>query len=1325
MQKKLNGEWTHKNLINQISVNIADFNEGYFTINIDYNNDPQDCIVTYAQWVNGDADRKNPAQYEFDYSRGDPWRFTGGHTIEGIHADMGNHFFVTSSELAGPELYVKDDGSFVNRDYETVPIGNMNQGDGSLLISNDIALNAAGDKFDNRRPGTYIKLWGGDKLHNEMRGAGDNPNSSAISGGHISSYDTREQTQRDRSTNGSNVVLDNNISTIDCSYPENTSVGPNSSHHFRTIFGSTGKYPGNMLDIDHVEKDLRTELYVGNYVAGARVINTRSFLRDSTGFMRFNYQGQQYKMATFNNNQNFSEKALFEEAYFDYMPTLNYDPNSRYFFGLNGIDDEEFRAYEYSNEEIPFPNYFLGTWDCFPDTRRVGLEHDEDFIYAYGRSGHQGPFLKNGGYLILRYFRDEIGGVISGNNPSNPTLYEDMVFRHVNLQGDFKVQRDVEIANGADVWFLPGVEGSIQTHSSSSFNIGDNGEKTITLNGNLHVGFRDAKDQPGYNKGVDVLRSEASEVDIHVPIVINDGGCLLVHEIRENKSRPAYFDKKITVKSGGSLFVTEYARAVFNNIEVEEGGYIHFMKGSDITLNGYNNKIAGKFIIDGTPTDRVTITGKIKLQYSYLDDRRFLDNVASVVAENPRIDKQAFINVIKGNSLDDNDHVSIDYADFLGVKLSCKDKIIQLFDNNRFIDNSDYSYSQIDHLETQCFLGCSEFDSNNPKRNDIEVTNCIFQDKAIIDPVQMNPEQVYNGLLSNNKADLIVDNCSFINLDIALCSYTNTCNIKNNVLQQNQIGMLIETAGGTVCKNDLYINRGGIIVQNSGSLRTSNNKIKLSQTASRVYETEQVIFEYNEINDYYCGIEVEEGTAILKNLAASDPNPIVDCAPGYRLEDKYGRNKFINSVTLPSYSNTYSIYAQNQVITDVFLKHENASVMLRCGKNSFSTDTPNHLYYEKEDPADPDKYIDCDVNLWPNIPNQPKVVNINYTGKDFSKSESLGDDCKIDIECSCKSSDLIEPIWDDYYNFSDPFVPDPSGFAEYIHIVVNNPTDAIDYRILEIDSILEIDKILEIDTLNIVSRTYTFDFSDDWSNNSDFDWRLDGLDVGWEIVRKTTNFTLDVTKLSSSTNTLDEIITLTDSLYNSTKLSNEFKVKFGYILAEAYEHNNQISQAMDIYEDLERDDIFNYPRRSSWELARLKSIYTHTIPDSVEVNERKFLDLLKERHLYFNTKSSGGGSFKGAFYSLNDEISETGISNPSILPNPNNGLFNLSFTSSIKTDANIKVKDLFGREVYFDKVKINLGEGSIPINLKNVVTGQYFVVLEFNENNITLPVLIK
>jgi hypothetical protein len=245
--------------------------------------------------------------------------------------------------------------------------------------------------------------------------------------------------------------------------------------------------------------------------------------------MRFNYQGQQYKMATFNNNQNFSEKALFEEAYFDYMPTLNYDPNSRYFFGLNGIDDEGNRAYKYSNEEIPFPNYFLGTWDCFPDTRRVGLEHDEDFIYAYGRSGHQGPFLKNGGYLILRYFRDEIGGVISGNNPSNPTLYEDMVFRHVNLQGDFKVQRDVEIANGADVWFLPGVEGSIQTHSSSSFNIGDNGEKTITLNGNLHVGFRDAKDQPGYNKGVDVLRSEASEVDIHVPIVINDGGCLLVH----------------------------------------------------------------------------------------------------------------------------------------------------------------------------------------------------------------------------------------------------------------------------------------------------------------------------------------------------------------------------------------------------------------------------------------------------------------------------------------------------------------------------------------------------------------------------------------------------------------------------------------------------------------------------------------------------------------------------------------------------------------------------------------------------------------------------
>jgi hypothetical protein len=66
---------------------------------------------------------------------------------------------------------------------------------------------------------------------------------------------------------------------------------------------------------------------------------------------------------------------------------------------------------------------------------------------------------------------------------------------------------------------------------------------------------------------------------------------------------------------------------------------------------------------------------------------------------------------------------------------------------------------------------------------------------------------------------------------------------------------------------------------------------------------------------------------------------------------------------------------------------------------------------------------------------------------------------------------------------------------------------------------------------------------------------------------------------------------------------------------------------------------------------------------------------------------------------------------PTLYPNPNNGAFNLSFSSAANEDVTLSVYDMLGRNVSMQTVAVHAGNNSIAIDLA-LAAGQYIVKVE-------------
>ena len=82
------------------------------------------------------------------------------------------------------------------------------------------------------------------------------------------------------------------------------------------------------------------------------------------------------------------------------------------------------------------------------------------------------------------------------------------------------------------------------------------------------------------------------------------------------------------------------------------------------------------------------------------------------------------------------------------------------------------------------------------------------------------------------------------------------------------------------------------------------------------------------------------------------------------------------------------------------------------------------------------------------------------------------------------------------------------------------------------------------------------------------------------------------------------------------------------------------------------------------------------------------------------------------------------ISDLVLYPNPNNGNFNIQFTSTSGNEINVKVHDLRGREI-FTKKYLNTGLFNENLQLNNAQSGIYLVTIQDGSSKVTKKIVIE
>jgi hypothetical protein len=82
------------------------------------------------------------------------------------------------------------------------------------------------------------------------------------------------------------------------------------------------------------------------------------------------------------------------------------------------------------------------------------------------------------------------------------------------------------------------------------------------------------------------------------------------------------------------------------------------------------------------------------------------------------------------------------------------------------------------------------------------------------------------------------------------------------------------------------------------------------------------------------------------------------------------------------------------------------------------------------------------------------------------------------------------------------------------------------------------------------------------------------------------------------------------------------------------------------------------------------------------------------------------------------------ISDLAIYPNPNNGNFNIQFTSNSSNEINVGVHDMRGREIFTKKYSNN-GLFNENLQLSNAQSGIYLVTIQDGSSKVTKKIVIE
>lgn len=893
------------------------------------------------QWNNYYDDRLSPTSKtstDNQYLRRDC------HTFESIHIDQNNHLFITADERpAGhsylflnsdnSKTYTENGSTFstINTTSEGVYFyGSHNtsgsyfiNGSGNIVMTPDVSIGTSLN-FDERRLGAFLRVWGADENHSRMIGVGDSHHSESFTnnpyyakGGPVGAYDVVERSVSDYKTSLRPSALAPSSVSITNASSTSTDYGLNSSHHIRTLYGTSNLLPNDSIAIlesgsstffTEESYKLRREAFLANYSQGVRVVDFKNFLK-------------------LEHSHTYSNNELIERAYFDYIPTLNSDYESKYFYRMRGDVDKSniLHGNNYYKNIIPFdfPNYFVGAMDAIPD-RNVNASDtryhsDENYIYAMSLNGTQAPWCPRGGILALRYFRDELGGTITGNAPSSPDNGKNMAFGEVNLQGNFKLMRDLTIASSATVTLMPGRESD--SHHSATMSISPTSSTAtdiIYVDGTLNIGNQEIKDYAGnvvQNEGDDL----GTRIDINVPIRVRSGGKLILHPIRSDKSKPINLNY-VYIEAGGSL-------------EIKPNAYVN--------INGdryFGLVCEGNAKIEGTSDKKISIGGKIS---NTLTEYQSYPNTT-----------QRFLNFgYTGSSIPS---FKLKYTEFKRAYVTVATSLLNgsnPIENCLFEDNSS-SVANILHKYPLLLIGQSSIGIFY-NQGAATVSSCTFQD---VSSSFTNYTFYRTGLDVNSLNESTIENCEFNNLNIGVqSSYNQNVHLSGSKFVNGTLGFWDVGSQNGICSSTFNLQRKGILLNSQNSYLRGND-FNNSEQSVRVEYSNDTYLKGNQFSGFFNGLYICNTTAHL----VGPPSGGNTCtSPSFEIF-KAGRNHFQYLS-----GNPYSPISSDPKISDIYFKYDKAKALLNCGKNTFTQGTTNHLYYEQLPSSSiVNLPVGCDYNKW-------------------------------------------------------------------------------------------------------------------------------------------------------------------------------------------------------------------------------------------------------------------------------------------------------------------------------------------------------------------------
>ncbi|MBI2795022.1 MAG: T9SS type A sorting domain-containing protein [Ignavibacteria bacterium] len=858
---------------------------GIVIMDVNYAN-PDACTISNKHWWPYDSDREYPHRrftQTTDPNLENNWWWRKSHSaILFSHTDQEQPFILTTDELAIPFSNPLGTPSL------TLSAGVYKDGAAPAFLNSDD--NGSTSDFENDlRIGSFLRVWNTQYNSGALQVA---PRGSGNDDGPLVLYDAPESEDPDDLYYSSIRVLPTTSITIGSVAQQNPGadqsttnrVGPNTTHRPHVIQPYDSRYEENDNDV-----------LLSAYTQGVRMINL-------TGITDAN-------------------PVVAEKGFFDFTPRLSYNDWDPYFYKLAQMGVSSYIPFMKIGYTVA--SYFYGVWhstiDFGPErctasgeldpaaTPPVRLPEDEKFIYsmAFGEgrfdqnivSGaytvvpqdpqqieHARNWLFDGGFLVLRYFDQKLGGTITGYTGTN--TWSDKSYRTVNLQGDFDVQRDVTIAAGACVQLLPGHGNDPGIFESTSLSTASS--RTIYVDGTLNISIPE-----GDPDGTDII--------IDVPIVVRTGGKLNVYKI--NSAAKVVFKKTVTINSNGSWTMFPAA-----NVELFEEA--HFCNG--------------KFTIAGTSNDPVVFTG-----------RR---------ANGSTTARGSFVQGRGEPLLPGSPFWNWNYSYFRITYGHCKDAYFDMIRMGSYRQSKDLEHSTFErtvlydrkfalvYVKQPFTINPFEIDPAFPPRyfsfiNNFDVDDCLFRDMQNLNLVT-DYHYRNNGLSVMSASMVNITNSTFD----SFLSGAVLVNNRNFLYQAStfidcSIGLLVDGNSGRVCTSDFAGNEFSSVIYATSEVDYYSNSYDDCTVGVGIYTGGTHWLVDNYFGVYAIGLQNYATTSYLRDRVIA----------GKEDEYEFGRNNFMSP------DDQYSLWNGQVFVSDINVGR-GAQLFVDCGYNDFTDYSAYHVY---------------------------------------------------------------------------------------------------------------------------------------------------------------------------------------------------------------------------------------------------------------------------------------------------------------------------------------------------------------------------------------------